>query len=383
MCRSRQVTRRRGHAARVHRDARTACEGGWPRRIRATRWGFTLVELLVVIAIIGVLVALLLPAVQAARESARRAACVNNLKQLGVAMLNFESARRRLPIGTVVKEDFKSADLWGADGIFANGLTEMLPFFEQANLAARYDAEQPWYMQDASVASAVIPMLLCPSVGDRTNPTDDSFFEFAAATIQSPIGHVLGATDYVFSKGASDAFCTSPLQMPSSELGLFDFKLELPMAMVEDGTSHTFAMGEGSGGLMCQDPGCTTPDMATPRQGYSSEPYQARQYWIGSGNVRSIYTRFKWASAGHFASTVDRLNKQPVTQFLYVDEIPSDCRGTLSNPDNPHRVPNFRSDHSGGANFLLADGSVHFVQDEVDPNAYRARSTIAGGDADD
>ena len=345
--------------------------------------GFTLVELLVVIAIIGILVALLLPAVQAAREAGRRTSCVNNLKQLGIAMLNFESARRRLPIGTVVKEDVTTAKLFGANGVFANGFTELLPFLEQTNLSALYDVDKPWYMQDATVASFVIPLLICPSVGGRENPTDDAFFGFAAATIESPFGQRVATTDYVFSKGASDAFCSVPLDMPPSELGLFDYKLVMRLARVEDGASNTFALGEGSGGLMCQDPGCTVPDMRTPRAAYTSEPYPARQYWIGSGNVRRIYLQFSWASAGHFAATVDRLNKQPVTHFLFDETAPSDCRGTLSNAANPHRVPNFRSDHPGGGNFAFADGSVHFVEDGVDLNAYRARSTIAGGDVAD
>jgi prepilin-type processing-associated H-X9-DG protein len=336
--------------------------------------------LLVVIAIIGALAALLLPAVQAAREAARRSQCVNNLKQLGVSMLNFEGARRRLPTGSVVKPDTQTAQVFGADGVFANGFTEMLPFFEQSNLAARYDFKKTWYMQDAAIAAAVIPLFICPSVGDRDNPTDDAFFEFAALTIRSPMGRLLGVTDYVFSKGASDAFCRTPHETPPSELGLFDYNLAIRLASVEDGTSNTIALGEGAGGLLCRDPGCTTPDMPTPRPQYSADAYRARQYWIGSGNVRQIFAQFNWASAGHFACTVDRLNKQPVTQFLFDERAGPSCQGTLSRPGNTHRVPNFRSDHPGGANFTFADGSVHYVDEQADLVVYRARSTIAGSD---
>jgi prepilin-type N-terminal cleavage/methylation domain-containing protein/prepilin-type processing-associated H-X9-DG protein len=352
-------------------------------RFARRRAAFTLVELLVVIAIIGVLVALLLPAVQAARESARRATCVNHLRQLAVAMQTFEASARRLPIGSVVKEDLMTSEAFGVDGVFANGLTEMLPFMEQNQLADRYDFDKTWYMQDAAVASAVIPILVCPSVSERVNPTDDAFFEFAALTIESPIGRVLGATDYIFAKGASDAFCLGPLEMPGSELGMFDYNLELRTSRVEDGLSRTFALGEGAGGLMCKDPGCLTADMPAPDILYSGEPYQARQYWIGSGNVRTILRRFRWASAGHFGCTVDVLNKRPVTQFLFDDKAPPSCLGTLSNSANTHRVPNFRSDHPGGANFALGDGSVTFVADQVDLDAYRARSTIAGAETID
>lgn len=361
----------------VRQGARTTAH------IRRRQPGFTLVELLVVIAIIGVLTALLLPAVQAARESARRTTCVNHLRQLAVAMQTFESGARRLPIGSIVKEDLMTSEAFGVDGVFANGLTEMLPFMEQNQLAALYDYDKTWYMQDAAVASAVIPLLVCPSVSERVNPTDDAFFEFAALTIESPIGRVLGATDYIFAKGASDAFCVRPHEMPGSELGMFDYNLELRTSKVEDGLSHTFALGEGAGGLMCKDPGCQTADMPAPDILYSGEPYQARQYWIGSGNVRTILRRFRWASAGHFGCTVDVLNKRPVTQFLFDDKAPPSCQGTLSNPANTHRVPNFRSDHPGGANFALGDGAVMFVADQVDLVAYRARSTIAGAETID
>jgi prepilin-type N-terminal cleavage/methylation domain-containing protein len=354
---------------------------GCSTRGRGQRAAFTLVELLVVIAIIGVLTALLLPAVQSARESARRITCGNNLRQLAVGAQNFESNARRLPVGSIVRHDLKTSEAFGVDGVFANGLTEMLPFLEQPGLAGQYDPKKTWYMQEAAVASAVIPVFVCPSVAERENPTDDAFFEFAALTIESPIGRVLGTTDYIFSKGASDAFCQNPLDMPSSELGMFDYNLRLKTSMVEDGLSNTFAMGEGAGGLMCRNPGCLTPDMPTPDKLYSSVPYQARQYWIGSGNVRKIQKRFGWSSAGHFGCTVDRLNKQPVTQFLFDDGAPPSCLGTLSNASNRHRVPNFRSDHAGGAYFALGDGAVLFVDEQIDMDVYRARSTIAGSES--
>jgi hypothetical protein len=275
-----------------------------------------------------------------------------------------------------------TSEAFGVDGVFANGLTEMLPYFEQAQLAARYEFEKTWYMQHASVASTVIPTLICPSVGGRENPTKDAFFEFASLTIESPLGDVLGVTDYVFSKGASDAFCISPLEMPRSELGMFDYNLRLRISMVEDGMSRTLALGEASGGLMCQNPGCLTPDMPEPDVLYAGEPYQARQYWIGSGNVRTILRRFRWASAGHFACTVDPLNKQPVTQFLFNDKAAPSCEGTLSNPANTHRVPNFRSDHPAGGNFAFGDASLRFIEAHVDQGVYRGMSTIAGGESD-
>ena len=114
------------------------------------RYAFTLIELLVVIAIIGVLVALLLPALQAARESARRTSCTNNLRQLGISLVNYDSNRRRLPIGSITRPDTKV--LISTDGVFRNAFTQLLPYFEETNLAASYDDTLPWYFQDSTVA---------------------------------------------------------------------------------------------------------------------------------------------------------------------------------------------------------------------------------------
>ena len=136
----------------------------------------------------------------------------------------------------------------------------------------------------------------------------------------------------------------------------------------------------GGGGHLCQDPGCLAPAMPNPDPLYASEPYQARQYWIGSGNVRTILRRFRWASAGHFGCTVDPLNKQPVTQFLFNDKAPPNCQGTLSNSTNSHRVPNFRSDHPGGGNFALGDASTQFIRSDIDKDVYMSLSTISGNE---
>jgi prepilin-type N-terminal cleavage/methylation domain-containing protein/prepilin-type processing-associated H-X9-DG protein len=357
------------------------------RRATCYRSAFTLVELLVVIAIIGILIAILLPAVQAAREAGRRASCVNNLRQLGISIANYESAKKRLPIGSELKPNQKQQPPLGSDAVFANGFTQLLPYFEETLLADKYHFDKPWYMQDAVVAQAVIPMLVCPSNGGKDNPLDEPFYAWAAQTINSPIGSTLGLTDYVFSKGASDAFCETPARIPNSERGLFDYNLHVKMAQIIDGSSNTFAIGEGASGsrwTLCEDPGCTKTAKPVEATTFNSsgEPFQARQFWIGSGNVLSIYNAFQWASAGHFASTVDPLNKRPVTHFLFDDVVKvRDCLGTLTKGTaNMHRVPNFRSDHPGGGNFLLADGAVIFVLEDIDMTSYRAMSTIANGD---
>lgn len=116
--------------------------------------GFTLVELLVVIAIIGILVGLLLPAVQAARESARRMSCQNNLKQLGLALHNHESVRKQLPpLG-----DYQSNGV----AVYWSMQTRLLPYAEQANLQNLIDYSRP-ISQQPHVAKARVPFLICPA----------------------------------------------------------------------------------------------------------------------------------------------------------------------------------------------------------------------------
>jgi prepilin-type N-terminal cleavage/methylation domain-containing protein/prepilin-type processing-associated H-X9-DG protein len=364
---------------------------GWVSRQKdavmpARKAGFTLVELLVVIAIIGVLVALLLPAIQAAREAARRTQCLNNLKQLGLAIENHHSARRHYPIGSVVRFDLKTNQLFKADGVFANGFTEMLPYLEETALSNLYDPKQPWYMQQAVVARTPIAVFNCPSNSGGREPYSDPFLRFASEFLKSPIGDTLATTDYILSKGANDSFCRVPQQIPQTELGMFDYNLRISYKNLKDGAAKTIAVGEGAGGSswpLCSSPFCSTADLPEPPPELAQSRY-ARQFWIGSGNVRRIHDSFKWAASGHLGSTVRPLNKTPITHFLFDDSAgsgPDNCPGTLwRGAANMHRVPNFRSDHPGGGNFLYADGSVRFVNEEIDIIAYRAHSTISGGE---
>jgi prepilin-type processing-associated H-X9-DG protein len=260
----------------------------------------------------------------------------------------------------------------------------MLPYLEEIALSEAYDYKKSWFRQDASLASTVIPTFTCPSNGDKPNPLLDNFVLFAANTIGSPLGGTLGLTDYVFSKGVSDAFCNAPESTPDSQRGMFDYNLATRLATILDGTSNTIAMGEAASGPqwpLCTEIGCQEPDI-DPLPEFSTEPYYARQSWIGSGNVRTILRTFHWAAAGQLACTIEPLNKSPVTHFLFDDtNRAGDCQGTLSNPANSHRVSNFRSDHPGGGSFLFADGSVHFVTDGIAMPVYRALSTVAGADA--
>ena len=180
---------------------------------------FTLVELLVVIAIIGILIGMLLPAVQSVRTAARRTACMNQLRQLGLASLNFESARMKLPPG-ITDDDADHQDALHTGFVF------LLPFIEQGNLYSSLDLTQSWKASVNQAMSEVsMPLFDCPE----------------SPTIVEQNGGVEGqANDYAFSKG-NDAFLTN--QPPS---GVFGINSEITLGNINDGSSNTFLIGEAA-----------------------------------------------------------------------------------------------------------------------------------------
>jgi prepilin-type N-terminal cleavage/methylation domain-containing protein len=189
------------------------------------RRAFTLIELLVVMAIVGVLIGLLLPAVQKVREAANRMKCANNLKQFGLALHTYHDNNGSFPPGvTADTSDLRTGK--------HSGLTVLLPYLEQQNLYARYNFAATWIdPSNLAVAQMKVPVFLCPSGPDRV--TED--------------GGVSGApSHYAFSKGAYAYLSRDTSIRPGS--GLFDVNSARRFADILDGTSQTFAMGEAVGG---------------------------------------------------------------------------------------------------------------------------------------
>ena len=327
------------------------------------RAAFTLVELLVVIAIIGILVALLLPAVQSAREAARRMSCSNNLRQMGLALHNYHDVNGAFPAALIMVQG--SPDI--PSGIGSSNAA-ILPYLEQKDVQDLLDPSQPWFMASPDVARTKISVFSCPS---DTGPNPHNYP--ILGTWGLPVGSEFGSSSYGVSKGLNDSLCFGSNFRPppiTAESGLFDFNAFRNMQSITDGTSSTFAMGEAATGFeICSGVGCTN---SVPNR-------QSVHIWLVGGHSQPGWVSGGFVYSGNKCSTVERLNKTPVTDSVHNVADTFNC--TPSFRGGPHWTTNFRSFHPGGGNFLLADGSVRLVDEAIDMSIYRGLSTIRGAEA--
>ena len=294
---------------------------------------FTLVELLVVMAIVGVMAALLLPAIQAAREAARQTVCRNNLKQLGLALQSYHAAHKQLPPGARMHaQSGKKSIGWHV---------LILPYIEQRPL---YDEISPDDQGGALRHSSdrVVSEFFCPSADPPSADTGD-----------------LEMANYVGVAGAGEVRKEWPLEEKAFGVVATDGVLYLRSAVgmddVTDGTSHTLAIGER-----------TVYD--------TNEPWTLGAVWYaqgGSPEPRSVHV----AAAKHVVWPINVLESR---RLYYVRDptAPPELRKVLGNELA------FGGGHPGGAFFSLADGSVQFLDDDIDLNVYRALATRAGGESD-
>ena len=376
---------------------------------RCVRSAFTLVELLVVIAIIGVLVALLLPAIQAAREAARRSSCTNNLKQFGIALHNYHDTLTAFPPGACMGSPVS------LDNIYAGAHTLLLPFFEEAGLKGLYNNKRSWQRQSVTVVSTVVPVFFCPSCGGE-NPYYDALATQIFAQYPNPPSNfsLFATTTYAFCKGVTDSWCPNanggrpgPPAVPVTERGLFDVDWACNARKVTDGLSNTIAMGEATYGgnwLISDASAASSPsNFIISYNGTQIVDPRVHPAPTANGQVRTSYQAWAiplpsyqklvktlpliWGCG--MACTLEPLNKNPVTQSLADDQNLSSCaksgpsapgtRGTTTN-NGTHVTSNYRSDHSGGGNFLFADGSVHYISETIDMLTYQQLSTMMGGE---
>ena len=322
---------------------------------------FTLVELLVVIAIIGVLVALLLPAVQAAREAARRVQCQNQMRQIGIGMQNYHDVNGQLPTGEFWywSPDRKPSEGWSGWG----WMPRLLPYMEQANALAAVDFEygastnnfQGIFNRDAIQSN--VPGFRCPSNPYRDESTDnESFYGLSNERSQiTEADYAASNGDYVNVGGAGDGLDPTidadgdgnPDFPPFGNLWASIYGPKHPsrgvinrygwsasFREIPDGLSNTFAVGE------CIGVWCLTQNFGTQSFSTTAQPINHMNAFYQQGTEN-------WPS-------------QADPQWS--DSIA------------------FRSLHPGGAHFLMCDASVHFLSENIDHTSYMAFASRDGAD---
>lgn len=327
------------------------------------RLGFTLIEVLVVIGIIGVLVSLTLPAVQAAREAARRARCTNNLRQLALATNNFAAANGGFPSHVTFRELSPQPDL---KMIHASLHCQLLGFLEESALfnAINFELPMSWPQNippaNDTVSAHSIAGFLCPS---------DPLATAASHGCQSYRGNV--GLDEIYPVGLKQGRVVTQ----QSERGAFGPTAEiLPLSAFTDGMSHTIAFSEkriGSG------PGPFNPardwvdGVSLPSSGVTADEWVAPCSSLAPSAVRSARTdsgRYWLLYGSRFTSFF--------TSVTPNNHVP-DCGNAH---DNGRGVFAARSYHPGGVNAAMADGSVRWSPSSIATATWRALGTRSGGE---
>ncbi len=339
------------------------------------RRAFTLIELLVVIAIIAVLIGLLLPAVQKVRAAAARASCQNNLKQLGLALHNYEGANGTLPpaFRGTPKGPYAGwpayIDSWGV-------LALLSPYLEQTAVYNTLNLELPLYIpplftfapENQFAIGTTVKLFLCPS--DRMEPV---------ARLSATA--MMGPTNYAACLGSGTTNGGPPFGMSWDADGLFRARDGLKLTDCPDGLSNTAALSEsllGDGGESV--PGPTPP--ADPQRVYR---YLALGSTV-SDDACAAATLWNYNHLRGFLWVTGELRCTSYNHYAVPNAPVPDCiANDLTSPVVSARLTAVgfraaRSLHSGGVNVTFGDGSVRFVADTVERDVWRALGTRAGGE---
>lgn len=298
--------------------------------VKHRRRGFTLVELLVVIAIIGIIVGLLLPAVQQAREAARRIQCVNNLMQIGLALHNYHDTFRKFPC-----YEFLDTKHWSGFEYKSGWVTAILPFIEQGNRLTAYDFNVTWmHARNAAFVTQKLPAFECPSTPDGTELIDTVNFATEYTNINPSVKG--WSSDYAGNCGHR-ASLLLPVEAANASLrkGFF-VRANPPQAQrfadMTDGTSSTVAVWESAGrskvylfGKLWFDSAGVPLKVSPDNCAWAS----GNAFWLQSWSRAGI------ANGGSYVINATNRNSQPY------------------------------SFHRGGINVVMVDGSVQFISETI------------------
>ena len=360
--------------------------------------GFTLIELLVVIAIIAVLIALLLPAVQAARESARRAQCTNNLKQLGLAVHNYHSTYNVLPAEEMwMGATFGNQSGGGSWGWNASWPVCLLPNIEQGPLYNAYNAgwtpDQP---QNSTVSYNALAVLLCPSDSQKSRPA----YPWAPMNYSGNFGgpgvirQWSGTMETPFTCSTTNQIPINGWPVGTCWWGADSNLAYFGMEGLTDGSSNTALFSEKLLGAASSDP-APTVSSANARRGIYVDP-PGLSVAASSGNAQlalqsmkacqsvpgttagntSWLTGFSWTLAYPWHTVVNRYTHYNTPNKLTC-LASNDTGGLWGGLDGLVTVS---SNHPGGVNVCFADGSVHFLKDSINPQTWWAIGTKNGGE---